>query len=176
MVGEQRPALTPHFPFCFSFPFLLLSSLISGEKETPSPLFLISVKYSLDTKAFSVKCKLSSLSLSLSPSLGLSLFLSHTFSPFLFPPLPTAHINKWNCHLFKFPNILKHILYTLPNHYNHSLGTLTTLCLTVCYCLYFLTILDHFVFLILVKCYLFVCLLVFPPALVCFVNFITNNN
>lgn len=106
--------------------------------------------------------------LSLSPSLGLSLFLSHTFSPFLYPPLPTAHINTWNCHLFKFPNILKHILYTLPNHYNHSLGTLTTLCLTVCYCLYFLTILDHFVFPILVKCYLFVCLLVFPPALVCF--------
>ena len=114
--------------------------------------------------------------LSLSPTLGLCLFLSHAFSPFLFPPLQTAHINTWHCHLFKYPNILKHILYTLPNHYNHSLGTLTTLRLTVCYCLYFLTILDHFVFLIPVKCYLIVCLLAFPPALFFFLNFITNNN
>lgn len=78
LVGEQRPTLIPYFPFSFFFPPLL--SVFHPESLERKKLrllcfsfSLISVKYSLDAKAFSVKCKLCSLYRCLSPSLPLSL-------------------------------------------------------------------------------------------------------
>ena len=60
-------------------------------------------------------------------------------------PYSRLHTNTSHCHSNKCPHALIHILYTLPNHYNHCLWTLTDhvvfnclLLFLLLFCLYWL--------------------------------------